>query len=143
MKLALIGTLACATAVYAAQILLGMGRPVPPEDGFTVLASDALPAHQLRIKQVPGYLCDPSVRSFSGYMDVDVDKLRNHYIKQVSFGTQSVPSADEVEAFSELATGPRGTIEHFYFWAFESRDKPADDPHLLWLNGALPPPPPR
>ncbi|KAJ1912843.1 hypothetical protein IWQ60_009475 [Tieghemiomyces parasiticus] len=28
-----------------------------------------------------------------------------------------------------------GSDKHFYFWFFESRDKPAEDPVLLWLNG--------
>ncbi|KAJ3268193.1 hypothetical protein HDV01_003339 [Terramyces sp. JEL0728] len=25
--------------------------------------------------------------------------------------------------------------KHFYFWFFESRDKPAEDPVIMWLNG--------
>ncbi|RKP39608.1 Alpha/Beta hydrolase protein [Dimargaris cristalligena] len=56
----------------------------------------AFPQYKLRVRQPK--LCDPTVKQYSGYLDVDSDK-------------------------------------HFYFWFFESRDRPAEDPVLLWLNG--------
>lgn len=139
--------LASMAAVRAVQIPLGMGRPASSaqqaqNSDFRILKHEALPAHKLRVKEVPGDLCDPSVRSFSGYMDIDVDKLRQHYtselgaLQSAAEGELAVAqTSDVVEALSELEAAPTGTIEHFYFWAFESRDKPDEDPHLLWLNG--------
>ncbi|KAJ3271943.1 hypothetical protein HDV01_006077 [Terramyces sp. JEL0728] len=50
-------------------------------------------------------LCDPTVKQISGYVDISDDR--------------------HVFVFSCK----------YYFWFFESRDKPQSDPVVLWLNG--------
>ncbi|WFD30813.1 carboxypeptidase C [Malassezia sp. CBS 17886] len=107
---------------------------LPGADGYTVLAHSALPAHSLRVRRPPAGLCEAEgTLSWSGYLDVDLDKLYEHERDE-----------DEAERGSQGGArgrvGPtppprRGTVEHFYFWAFESRNDRASDPVTLWLNG--------
>ncbi|KAJ1984635.1 hypothetical protein H4R34_000538 [Dimargaris verticillata] len=67
------------------------------EDAWVTVATHAaFPQYALRIREPT--LCDPTVKQYSGYLDVGNDK-------------------------------------HFYFWFFESRNKPVEDPVMLWLNG--------
>ncbi len=115
-----------AAGVHAAQIPFLASQE---EATFKKVKHGALPAHSLRIKEVPGELCDPTARSFSGYLDVDVDALRQHSAKHDLHSTSIEPERD-VEALHQA-----GTIESFYFWTFESRNDPVNDPHVLWLNG--------
>lgn len=125
----------------------------------------ALPAHTLRVTQPPQDICERSngKKSWSGYLDVDVDKLREHNLKHQPDGQSILHSMGEVEPeFKD-----QGVIEHFYFWAFgeseqegaeeegrgnpedsskpcdllhlvnfsESRNDATKDPVGLWLNG--------
>ena len=53
--------------------------------------------HRVRIKSTDGW-CDPSVRSYSGYLDV-------------------------------------GDGRDLFFYFFESRSNPKEDPVLMWING--------
>ena len=41
--------------------------------------------------------------------------------------------ADGTDDYASVA-GKHGVIEHFYFWAFESRNDRERDPLTLWLN---------
>lgn len=81
----------------------------------TTLSHPSFPAHSLRIQRPDASFCETSgSRSWSGYLDVNVDKLRHE------------KGAD---------AHPKGITEHNFFWAFESRNDPKNDPVLLWLNG--------
>ena len=115
--LALAGT-ACATQ---APFELPINTPVETGD-FRVLSHPSLPAHTLRLRSVPDGLCERNgTKSWSGYLDVDLDVLYDREDKM--YGTQSTTRP------------PPGIIEHFYFWAFESRNNKLTDPVTLWLNG--------
>lgn len=74
------------------------------------LTHPSLPAHSLRVIQPPGDICESTkgVRSWSGYLDVDVDQLRRHR------NIHQVEEAGE----EEHQLQDQGVIEHFYFWAF-------------------------
>ncbi|KAK0528814.1 hypothetical protein OC834_003926 [Tilletia horrida] len=93
----------------------------PANANAKVFAHPSHPAHTLRVVEVPSDLCDttPGVRSFSGYLDVNVDALRKQH-------------GADARAYDEQDSG---IVEHFYFWLFESRSQPATDPYVLWLNG--------
>ncbi|SNX85759.1 related to Carboxypeptidase Y precursor [Melanopsichium pennsylvanicum] len=122
--LALIG----AAVTQAAQIPFSLthtsSSPAP-----SILSHPHLPAHSLRVVSPPSDLCDSTVKSYSGYLDVDVDRLSKHHSS----------SSQRSSAFSALKHekdgSTKGAIEHFYFWAFESRNDPKTDPVVLWLNG--------
>ncbi|CAD6884379.1 unnamed protein product [Tilletia laevis] len=88
--------------------------------GHRILTHPSLPAHSLRVVEVPSEVCDTTkgVRSWSGYLDVNVDQLRKQHA--------------DARAYDVTDTG---ITEHFYFWLFESRSNPATDPYVLWLNG--------
>ncbi|PWN43360.1 alpha/beta-hydrolase [Ceraceosorus guamensis] len=93
-------------------------------DSFeTLVKHPSVPAHTLRFTEPPKDLCErSSARSWSGYLDVDVDALHRHQ--------------DGSDLASAGGKHPNATIEHFYFWAFESRSgRPHEDPTSLWLNG--------
>lgn len=124
---------ALVSIAQAAQLPLGISLPSVSSDASTltpaneealpisILAHPALPAHKLRFTKPPGDLCErsPKARSWSGYLDVDVDALHRH-----------------IEGPDFVSAGNNATIEHFYFWAFESRSGNAEtDPTDLWLNG--------
>lgn len=55
--------------------------------------------HKVRIKSHDKSWCDPTAKSYSGYLDVGYGK-------------------------------------EIYFMFFESRDKPKEDPVIMWINGA-------
>ncbi|GLB35555.1 putative peptidase S10 family protein [Lyophyllum shimeji] len=63
---------------------------------YEIVSMKPFGEYQLRITEPD--LCDPSVKQYSGYLDVAEDK-------------------------------------HLFFWFFESRSSPAEDPLVLWLNG--------
>lgn len=90
---------------------------------ISTFSTPSLPAHTLRFVQPPGDICEShkGTRSWSGYLDVNLDELWKH--KQLNG-----ESVDEDEH-------PKGVIEHFWFWAFESRSNPKEDPTVMWLNG--------
>ena len=117
LNLGLLATTALAPLTQAAQIPFSFSDSAE----LNTLTHPALPAHSLRVTSPPSHLCDSSVRSYSGYLDVDVDKLREHDL--------------EPSSHKDGNKHPRGTMEHFYFWAFESRNDPKTDPVVLWLNG--------
>ncbi|KAJ9474169.1 putative serine carboxypeptidase [Pseudozyma hubeiensis] len=121
--------MAAAAVTQAAQIPFSLQRShqQQPQEPAAVLEHPHLPAHSLRVVSPPPSICDPSVKSYSGYLDVDVDLLSKH------------DSPHSNGAFSinkhEKDGRTKGAIEHFYFWAFESRNDPKTDPVVLWLNG--------
>ncbi|CBQ68594.1 related to Carboxypeptidase Y precursor [Sporisorium reilianum SRZ2] len=112
-----------AAVTQAAQIPFSLQR----EPAGTVLDHPNLPAHSLRVVSPPSSLCDPTVKSYSGYLDVDVDLLSEHSdsVHDTAFSVQK----------HEKDGRTKGAVEHFYFWAFESRNDPKTDPVVLWLNG--------
>lgn len=116
--LALLGAVGAVGAV-AYQVPFHALSDAP--DSFSVLSHSAFPAHSLRIKSVPRSVCEQSARSWSGYLDVDLDALFEKH------GNDSI--------YPQGASPGDGIIEHFYFWAFESRGEPETDPITLWLNG--------
>ncbi|KAK0492073.1 Alpha/Beta hydrolase protein [Armillaria luteobubalina] len=63
---------------------------------YELVSHASFEQHQLRVTKPQ--LCDPTVKQYSGYLDIEEDK-------------------------------------HLFFWFFESRDSPKDDPLILWLNG--------
>jgi cathepsin A (carboxypeptidase C) len=114
------------TLSRAAQIPF-LNSEVPAHDAASqtigILSHPSFPAHTLRFIQPPGEICEShkGTRSWSGYLDVNLDELWKH--KQI-----------HGEAADEDAH-PEGVIEHFWFWAFESRSNPKEDPTVMWLNG--------
>ncbi|CDS01145.1 hypothetical protein [Sporisorium scitamineum] len=121
-----VGVAIAAALSEAAQIPFSLQRSQPQEPA-NVLEHPNLPAHSLRVVSPPSSICDPTVKSYSGYLDVDVDLLSKHH-------TSSPESAFSVQKH-EKDGKTKGAIEHFYFWAFESRNDPKTDPVVLWLNG--------
>ncbi|GAA5993920.1 hypothetical protein JCM5350_002867 [Sporobolomyces pararoseus] len=96
-------------------IQLAAALPAQDQLPFSIPASQAplpqskhshpsLPHHQVRLREPQG-LCDPSVKSWAGYLDV-------------------------AEAENSHSPG-----RHFFTWIFESRSDPRNDPVVLWLNG--------
>ena len=78
------------------------------------------PKYSLRLAQDPLTHCDPDVKSYAGYLDVE-DKVSAHAERRLSAATHAHALP----------------LQHFWFSFFESRSKPSKDPVLLWLNGAL------
>ncbi|KAJ7072804.1 carboxypeptidase C [Mycena amicta] len=64
---------------------------------YELVSHPVFEEHQLRVTE-PTTLCDPTVKQYSGYLDIAEDK-------------------------------------HLFFWFFESRSSPSEDPLVLWLNG--------
>ncbi|WFD43872.1 carboxypeptidase C [Malassezia psittaci] len=92
------------------------------QDDFRVLSHPSLPAHSLRLRRVPDGICErKGTASWSGYLDVDLDVLYEQ--------------EDQVKDLSSKNRTHAGIVEHFYFWAFESRNNKFTDPVTLWLNG--------
>lgn len=106
---------ASAAAVFARQSSFNASEP-----HFQKLVHPSLPAHSVRLHRVPDGLCERNGASWSGYLDVDLDKLYEHEMKQ---GREPTKVKD------------KGVVEHFFFWAFESRNDPKTDPLTVWLNG--------
>lgn len=102
---------------------MGSQQDAAESQTIGLLSSPSYPAHTLRFVQPPGEICESheGTRSWSGYLDVNLDELW----KQKEL---------QGEVLDE-ASHPKGVIEHFWFWAFESRSNPKDDPTVMWLNG--------
>lgn len=69
------------------------------DDSFATFTHPSKPSYGLRIKKSPKDFCDPTVKSYSGYLDV-------------GYGAK-----------------------HLFFYFFESRNDPANDDVLMWING--------
>jgi hypothetical protein len=104
----------------AAQLPLGLAlERTADETTLHSFKHPAYPAHTLRFTSPPGAICERQSRSWSGYLDVDVDALHAH----------------EHGASLPLKRSANATHEHFYFWAFESRsEQAAQDPTVLWVR---------
>lgn len=92
-----------------------------------------LPAHTLRFVEPPSSICEQTkgVRSWSGYLDVDLDALWEH-----EGGDKLLAEDYTAEGVTDDEPHPKGVVEHFWFWAFESRSgNAAEDPVVMWLNG--------
>lgn len=115
-----------AVAAVAAACAAAKQTPfvLKDENMFTTLKHPAFPAHSLRVRRPPPHLCErkDNTLSWSGYLDVDVDKLLEE--KDANLLSHEMH-----------ALRGQGVMEHFYFWAFESRSQPETDPVTLWLNG--------
>lgn len=112
-----------ASLARTAQIPFLSNQVTPsPDKTISTLSHPAFPAHTLRFVEPPGEICEShkGTRSWSGYLDVNLDELWKHK-KQ---------NGEEIDAAQ-----PNGVIEHFWFWAFESRSNPKQDPTVMWLNG--------
>lgn len=112
---------ALAGVVWAQQAPFELPEePLVDTQDVRVLRHPSLPAHTLRLRRVPQGICERSeVASWSGYLDVDLDALYYH---------ENGPPDGKTRP-------PPGIVEHFYFWAFESRHNQFADPVTLWLNG--------
>ncbi|KAJ3020511.1 hypothetical protein HKX48_000715 [Thoreauomyces humboldtii] len=75
-----------------------------PVTAWSVHTLEQFPHHSLRVKE-ESRLCDPNVKQYVGYVDIE----------------------GQNDDLSEA--------KHFFFWFFESRRNPATDPLVLWLNG--------
>ncbi|CAO1620399.1 unnamed protein product [Parajaminaea phylloscopi] len=133
MKFAIVSAVLglAALGTSGAQIPFIAGKePWSGGEEMSILAHPSLPAHKLRVTRPPPDLCERSEqsRSWAGYLDVDLDRLWEH---------AEVHGLDTLSAAEKVRFGqrPKGVVEHFYFWAFESRNDPAADPVMLWLNG--------
>lgn len=147
---AALSTAAAASLAQPAQIPFG-GKPSTLQqqhsaavaedkgrDTIFVLKSPSFPAHTLRFVEPPGDICEshPGTRSWSGYLDVDLDALWEHEQQaEQQNGGQLYAERLREKVSSEGGKHPKGVVEHFYFWAFESRDNPKHDATVLWLNG--------
>lgn len=45
------------------------------------------------------------------------------------------PNVKQVSGYLDILPSDGGYGKHLFFWFFESRDKPKEDPLVLWLNG--------
>lgn len=118
---------AVASLSYAAQVPFLNDKVVAStnqqHNTVSTFTHPAFPAHTLRFVQPPGEICEShkGTRSWSGYLDVNLDELWKH---EEHHEEENVDPAK-----------PAGVIEHFWFWAFESRSDPKNDPTVMWLNG--------
>jgi carboxypeptidase C (cathepsin A) len=62
-------------------------------DEFTLFTHPSLPSYGLRIKQSPREFCDYSVRSYTGYLDVDYGTKHMFFY---FFESRSDPDKDDV-----------------------------------------------
>lgn len=134
-------TLFSAVSLAAASVTSSLAAQLPfhvldelhssryEDSTISTLKHPSLPAHSLRVTQPKASLCerDSKARTWSGYLDVDLDKLWEHH------ETHGLKMSAQEE--KRMQDHPKGVTEHFYFWAFESRGDPVKDPAMLWLNG--------
>ncbi|CAO1613185.1 unnamed protein product [Sympodiomycopsis kandeliae] len=119
MKLRLLSTLALAPIAWCAQLPFLTSTSENPV--LDTLSHPSFPAHSLRLTSPPSSLCEKTgAKSWAGYLDVNLDKI-------------SLPSNTSDGSHYDLH--PKGVTEHIYFWAFESRNDPINDPVVLWING--------
>lgn len=78
-----------------------------PESDDATFSHPSHPHHSFSIHQPPSSWCDPSTKSYMGYLSVPL---------------RSSPTPDI------------GT-HHLFFYFFESRSSPATDDLILWMNG--------
>lgn len=62
-------------------------------DDFTSFTHPAMPSYGLRIKKTPAEFCDPTVKSYTGYLDVDYGTKHMFFY---FFESRNDPDADDV-----------------------------------------------
>jgi len=80
-----------------------------PDDWDFIVSSSALSEHSLRVKRPDG---------------LGVDDVKQVYAELSSF------SYLQYAGYLDVSDG-----KHFFYWFFESRNDPQNDPIVLWLNG--------
>jgi hypothetical protein len=85
-------------------------------DDFASFSHPYFPNHGLRIKRVHDF-CDSTVNVYAGYLDI------------ISAGSKVLLWL-ALELFVWLMT-----MQHLFFWFFESRNDPARDDVIMWVNG--------
>ena len=84
--------------------------PANTQGDFQILTLPSFKDHAVRIRTPKG-LCDPAVQQRSGYLDVAEAR-----------GGKGV----------EQRRGYLDAERHFFFWLFDSRNDPVNDPVVLW-----------
>jgi cathepsin A (carboxypeptidase C) len=88
--------------------------------------------------QNPSFVDDSSSISASAIIEEDVGAWTKY--SHSSYPGYSVRVNNQESKLCDTSVGQKvGYLDadgkHFFFWFFESRSKPADDPLILWLNG--------
>lgn len=82
-------------------------------DEFTAFSHPAYPKYNVRIKRIDGFCDTTGVRSVSRFQIGSI----------LTFLARAFSGYIDVEA------------KHLFFYFFESRSKPKEDPVLMWING--------